>query len=97
MRMPMRRPLSLAGVKEITRKELRMLTDKEGTQTNAKIGEADSRTSLEQLIPLLQGSPAAALADAGLTLLGTEQLVALEQRELFTGALLYDGRRARRA
>lgn len=41
--------------------------------------EADSRTSLEQLMPLLQGARAAALADAGLTSLDARQLTALHR------------------
>jgi hypothetical protein len=64
-----------------------MLADKEDAQMNAEIGKADSRTSLEQLLPLLQRSPAAALADAGLTLLGAEQLMALRRLALHQAEL----------
>lgn len=56
-----------------------MLTDKEEPQTGTEVCEVDSRTSLEQLISLLQGGHTAALADAGLTTLSVEQLDSIQR------------------
>ena len=67
-----------------------MLTDKEGEQADTEDFEADSRTSLEQLISLLQGDHAAALADAGLTGLGVEQLSSIHRHALSQGEQCYD-------
>lgn len=70
-----------------------MLIDKEDALTDAEVGEADSRTSLEQLLPLLQGGHIAALADAGLTLLDAGQLMALRSLALHQAELCVERRR----
>ena len=67
-----------------------MLTDKEDAQTDMEDFEADSRTSLELLISLLQGGHAAALADAGLTGLGVEQLSSVHRHALYQGEQCYE-------
>jgi hypothetical protein len=70
--------------------EIRMPTGKEDAQADTENCEADSRTSLEQLISLLQGGHAAALADAGLTGLGVEQLSAIHRHALYQGEQCYE-------
>jgi len=70
-----------------------MLIDKEDALADAEIGEADSRTSLEQLLPLLQGDQGAALADPGLTRLSAEQLMALRRLALRQAELCLERRR----
>lgn len=57
----------------------RTLENRKDPRTDTEAVEADSRTSLEQMISLLQGGQGAALADAGLTRLGAEQLDSLHR------------------
>lgn len=67
-----------------------MLIDKEDAQADTEDLEADSRTSLERLISLLQGDHAAALADAGLIGLSDEQLSSIHRHALCQGERCYD-------
>lgn len=65
----------------------RMLETTEDTGIDTEAIEADSRTSLEQMISLLQGGQGAALADAALTRLGAEQLDSLRRHASYHAAL----------
>jgi cell division protein FtsB len=67
-----------------------MLTDKEDAQADTEDCEADSRTSLERLISLLQGGCTAALADAGLTGLSVEQLSSIHRHASYQAEQCYD-------
>jgi hypothetical protein len=64
-----------------------MLEATEDTPTDTEVTEADSCTSLEQMISLLQGGQGAALADPGLTRLDPEQLDSLRRHASYQAAL----------
>jgi len=63
-----------------------------GAEADREVVEADSRTSLEQLLPLLQGGYTAALADAGVTSLGTGQLDSLRRLAMHQAELCVERR-----
>jgi len=65
----------------------RMLETTEDTGTDTEATEADSRTSLERMIALLQGGQGAALADPALTRLGAGQLDSLRRHASYQAAL----------
>jgi hypothetical protein len=64
-----------------------MLDNRQDTWAGTNAAEADSRTSLEQVISLLQGGQGAPLADAGLARLGAEQLNVLRRHASYQAAL----------
>jgi len=63
-----------------------------GAEADREVVEADSRTSLEQQLPLLQGGHTAALADAGVTSLGTGQLDSLHRLAMHQAELCVERR-----
>lgn len=65
----------------------RMLENGQDAGMDMKAIEAESRTSLEQMISLLQGGEGMPLADAGLTRLGAEQLDSLRRHASYQAAL----------
>lgn len=71
----------------------RMLKTTKVTRTDTEAIRADSRTSLEQMISLLQGGHVAALADVGLTSLNTEQLASLRRLAFHQAELCVERRR----
>jgi hypothetical protein len=64
-----------------------MQKNEQDARTDAEVIEADSRTSLEQMISLLQGGEGPTLADPGLTRLDTGQLESLRRHASHQAAL----------
>ena len=65
----------------------RIQENEQDAGTELEMVEADSRTSLEQMISLLQGGQGAALADPGLTRLDPDQLDSMRRHASYHAAL----------